>query len=288
MLRKPEFKTVLILILMLGIFILLPGPIEAKTKNTVNIYFFHSETCSHCQKEWKLLNNLKKEYKNLQIYSYEIEEENNKQLLIDVGNLYGINVKGVPVTIIGNTIYTGYSEEYTSNKFIKTIEYYSIYGYEDRVENYLEIKTESLYKVNESDISLKEFMNSYNNYRLIFNIYTDDIDINYVSLLIGFLLGVNIFNLIGLLVTMFINRKNSIRLFKFGLIYIISNVILYTIYNIIDNLYISVILSILLLIPCILRITNKYRHYLITILIAVIFVVSSLFFSKDYFLHVIM
>ena len=39
--------------------------------NLVNIYFFHSNTCSHCKAEGKLLEELMNEYDNIKIYKYE-------------------------------------------------------------------------------------------------------------------------------------------------------------------------------------------------------------------------
>ena len=43
-------------------------------KNLVNIYLFHSYTCKHCKEEIKLLDELEKEYDNIKIYKYEVNE----------------------------------------------------------------------------------------------------------------------------------------------------------------------------------------------------------------------
>ena len=50
-------------ILLFSLLILLPISVSAKEK--VNLYLFHSETCTHCQAEIKYLKELEKEYDNL-------------------------------------------------------------------------------------------------------------------------------------------------------------------------------------------------------------------------------
>ena len=50
-------------------------------KNLVNIYLFHSYTCKHCKEEIKLLDELEKEYDNIKVYKYEVNENENGELL---------------------------------------------------------------------------------------------------------------------------------------------------------------------------------------------------------------
>ena len=105
---------------------------EAKT-NTVKIYFFHSKTCIHCKEENKLLKKIEKKYNNVEIKRYEVHEEESKNVLEHVKDVYKINTNNVPITIIGESIFTGYNEEKTVISFIKTIEYYSRFTYTDKV-----------------------------------------------------------------------------------------------------------------------------------------------------------
>ena len=48
----------------------LPFSVRASEKNTVNIYFFHSNTCSHCKAEEKFLKKLEKNYDYVKVYRY--------------------------------------------------------------------------------------------------------------------------------------------------------------------------------------------------------------------------
>ena len=56
--------------------------------NQVNIYFFHSNTCSHCKEESKFLKELETRYKNINVYKYEIHDENNYEILKEVEKIY--------------------------------------------------------------------------------------------------------------------------------------------------------------------------------------------------------
>ena len=68
-------KIILILFLIISIFFI-NIPIQASEKsNLVNIYFFHSNTCSHCQEEQKLLKKLEERYDNIKIYEIEIHDK---------------------------------------------------------------------------------------------------------------------------------------------------------------------------------------------------------------------
>jgi glutaredoxin len=278
--KKFNFK---IIIFLLVIIFLNVQNVYAKDKNIVNIYFFHSNTCSHCQSEKKLLDTLLEEYDNIKLYSYEIHEETNEDLMKEVGNLYGIEVTGVPVTVIGDTIYTGYSDEEGPSTFIKTIEYYSRYGYLDKTGNYLGIETDNLYSVNEDDISLKEFSDKYKNYKLLFNIYSDDISVNNVSLLIGLLLGINPFVLIPLFLIIFKYRKDNLNCIKVGGIYILSSIIIYSIYNLININCLKIIIPIVLLIlSVIFRNKDKIKDYTLVVFIVSIVGILSDFIYPDY------
>ena len=60
--------------------------------NLVNIYLFHSDSCKHCQKEIKLLDELEEKYDNIKIYKYEISKEENIELLMKVGELFNAKI----------------------------------------------------------------------------------------------------------------------------------------------------------------------------------------------------
>jgi thiol-disulfide isomerase/thioredoxin len=279
--KKFKFKIIIIFVIVIGLFTI--SDVKAKDKNNVNIYFFHSNSCSHCQSEQKLLDKLLEDYDNVNLYSYEISNDENKRLMLEVAELYGIEVNGVPLTIIGDAIYTGFSDEKGASTFIKTIEYYSRYGYEDKTGNYLNIDTGSVYSVKDSDISLKEFSSKYNNYKLILNIYSDDLSLSNTSLIIGLLLGLNPFILIFLLLIITKCKKDNLTIMKMGILYIISNIIISSFYSLMDSGYIKVIIPIIiLLLYLIFRKKEKINNYMLFIFLASIIDVISSYIYPNY------
>ena len=130
--------------------------VEAKSANLVNIYFFHSNSCSHCKEETKFLEKIIENYSNVKIYKYEIHDKDAKEVLKKASNIYNIKTNGVPITIIGNKVYTGFLHEKSSLKFIKTIEYYSKYGYQDKLGEQLNLNLPT-YKIKENVITLIKF-----------------------------------------------------------------------------------------------------------------------------------
>ncbi|MBP3921113.1 MAG: hypothetical protein J6D28_06085 [Bacilli bacterium] len=91
------------------IFMVLPLSISAKEK--VNIYLFHSETCTHCQAEIEYLDKLDEDYDNLDIHLYEVDgNKKNMKFMLDVKDKLGVDSPNVPFTIIGNYYYIGFSD----------------------------------------------------------------------------------------------------------------------------------------------------------------------------------
>ena len=88
---KKISKILLILVLIL---INIKAVVADEEKNLVNIYLFHSNTCSHCKQERKVLKELEKKYSNIKIYSYEISDKDNLKLLTEVAKLYDTEAAG--------------------------------------------------------------------------------------------------------------------------------------------------------------------------------------------------
>ena len=131
-LKKILCSIILFIILMIPILKVNAKENLEKEKNIVNLYFFHSNSCSHCNEEKKLLTKLEQKYPNLKIYYYEVSNEKSKEVLLIAKEIYDIKTNGVPITIIGEEVYLGYNYNINKINFIKTIEYYSNYGYQDK------------------------------------------------------------------------------------------------------------------------------------------------------------
>ena len=121
-----------IIIFILSLFIFIPN-VDADSRNLVNIYLFHSNSCPHCKEEIKILDELEDRYDNIRVYKYEISDTKNSMLLSQVSEIYNTKITSVPFTIIGNKTFSGFSTETSKRKFIGAIEYFSNYGYVDKV-----------------------------------------------------------------------------------------------------------------------------------------------------------
>ena len=270
-----KYITILIFVLALTLVI----PVNAKTNNNklVNIYFFHSKDCSHCKAEIKFLDTIEAKYDNVNIYRYEIHEQNNNELRKQIQELYNIKTEGVPLTIIGDTPYSGYSEEKSNKTFIKTIEYYSKYGYIDKAGQLLELETPST-KIDTTAPTLRDFIKEYGNYKLIGNLYTDDLDTSINAIILGILSQLNIINIISLIVMLLIIgklEKNQDKL-SFLITYLILLCILNTTYIIQNQIY-TLIIEIFILILLMFNLLkykknklNKHLSFNLTIIVAII------------------
>lgn len=88
-------------------------------KNRVDFYLFYSSTCGHCHNERRWIETIREEFPYVDFHMYEVSEE--EELFIKVLDAYGIEDSSVPVTIIGNDYFVGYSET-KNRKFIRYIE----------------------------------------------------------------------------------------------------------------------------------------------------------------------
>lgn len=101
------------------IFLLIPGLSQAQSQK-VDIYFFYSKTCSHCAKEELFLDKLENEYPNsLKIHRHEVSEKASRELLNSLTDGLGVQVRGVPFTIVGEQYFEGYYNEEISGEQIK-------------------------------------------------------------------------------------------------------------------------------------------------------------------------
>jgi len=102
--------------------------------NDIKLYLFYGDGCPHCAEEEKFLNTIENDYSNLEIVRYEVwYNDDNATLLQDVEKAFNITRSGVPTTVIGNTVITGYGDS-TGSKIERAIKYYSSEEYTDQVQ----------------------------------------------------------------------------------------------------------------------------------------------------------
>lgn len=106
------------------------NPTDEVGKYTVHLYLFHSKSCQHCQQELAWLESIEGEYSYLKIHTYEVSEE--KEIYEKVKSAMKIDSGYVPLTIIGEDYFVGYSDA-KGKKFIRTVKEQSKKNYCDVV-----------------------------------------------------------------------------------------------------------------------------------------------------------
>ena len=254
------------LVILCFIIMMIPYNVYASDERDVNIYFFHSNSCSHCKAEEEILRKIENKYNNVKIYRFEIHDKENFSKMEQVMRIYKLNRNAVPLTVIGDTIYTGYNEEKSVIKFVKTIEYYSIYPYQDRVMEVIDSSYDSVPVVKQDVPSLKEFMKSYHNDSLL-GIPTDDMSVNTISIMLGFFTAFNLLSILAFFIVLFLlhyigGMANKMKLlilyFVFLTIVRFCNIFRYNYVNSMGYL----ILFLFFFISFILYCKNKRRNYL--------------------------
>lgn len=217
------------LVLFFVLMIVVPVNVMA-CDNAVNIYLFHSRDCSHCKEEIKLLEELEDKYSNLNIYKYEIHDEANKKIFDEVLDIYDVRSAGVPFLVIGDSYYIGYNLVYSRLKIIKTIDYYTKYGYEDRIASIVGNDVFDVCKIYDGQVSVEDFLEDYHNYKIVGSVYTDDIDLQVMSVLTSFLSEFNLVNFMFIFILIMIVSK--LCLYKDKIIMLLFYFCTYLIFNI--------------------------------------------------------
>ena len=201
-------------------------------ENLVNLYLFYSKTCSHCEAEMKLLDEIQEDYDNLRIYKYEISDDENSLLLSKVSEIFDVKVTGVPFTIIGEKTFLGYSDENSKKKFIGTIEYYSSHGYTDKIGEYLgnELPT---YDINNNDITVDEYIKDYGEYTfnvpLVGEVKTKDMALPIIAIVMGFIDGINpcAMWVLLFLISMLIGMHDRKKMWILGSAFLLTSAFIY-------------------------------------------------------------
>ena len=86
------------------------------SKDKINLYLFHGKECPHCEEERNWLEEIKKEYEDyLNIYLFEVwHDDENAEMMSEVKEKLEITRSGVPLTIIGEEYFVGFSDTISS------------------------------------------------------------------------------------------------------------------------------------------------------------------------------
>lgn len=248
---------------------------EDEEKNLVNIYLFYSYTCPHCKEEEKLLEELKDKYDNIRVYQYEVSSEENSLLLDKASEIFNTSVSGVPFTVIGEKVYKGFNYENARARFMGTIEYYSEYGYVDKLGEYIgDIELPS-YSVLEDRPDLMEYMDDYTNYKikvpLIGVVETKNLTLPIIAILIGLVDGFNpcAMWVLLFLISMLIGMKDKKKMVVLGTVFLGTSALIYLLFMVawlnvatllISVKYVRLVIGLVAVFGALYNLVSYFRH----------------------------
>ena len=120
-----------------------------ETDDQITIYFFRGQGCSHCYELLNFLNSIVDEYGYMfKLRSYEVwYNSDNSEIKDEVVNFFNLDASGVPLLVIGESTFYGFSEE-SEEKIITAIE--NEYNSEERYDVFEKMEEKKANK-NEND-----------------------------------------------------------------------------------------------------------------------------------------
>ena len=213
-------------------FLFIPCSVFAEEKD-VTLYFFHGDGCPHCAEEELFLDAIDDKYPELSIVRYEVwYDEENSELLSKVQQSFELTRLGVPTTVIGDTVITGYGTS-TGSKIERAIQYYMENDYVDQVENIKNGTFEKKEEKEEDDSFEKQEAESDEamtiEVPLLGNVNLKKVSLTSAAVLIGFIDGFNpcAMWVLLFLISILIGMKDRKRMWILGLAFLLTSAIFY-------------------------------------------------------------
>lgn len=217
-----------ILFVLLVITILFPKVVFAEEK-TISIHLFYGEGCPHCAKEEEFLEKYQEENPYIKVYKYEVWNDfSNRNIWMNIQKVLKKKASGVPYTVIGNRVLTGYREIQTDKDIKYLVDYYQKNNYRDIVGEEI-----GLVEKNEDIILEEEKLSSETvHIPLIGDINPKSFSLPILAIVIGFIDGFNpcAMWVLLFLITMLIGMKDKKRMWILGLTFLITSSLVYLLF----------------------------------------------------------
>ena len=243
-------------LVVLGIlFVLFPLKVNAEGRE-VNIHLFYGSTCPHCAAEEKFLAEYLNGKDNVHLYMYEVWGSTyNQKLMNQVAKEMGVSANGVPFTVIGKKVITGFSESYTPDEIKNAVEHYL-----DEENTYRDYAGEITGKVEkqkeepkqEKKETKKETKKDTKKYEktvpVLGKINAKTVSLPILSIVLGFVDGFNpcAMWILIFLISMLIGLKDKRKLMLYGSVFLISSgafyfLLMFTFLKAIANISVSLV-----------------------------------------------
>ena len=176
--------------------------VGVEKEEKVNLYLFHSADCSHCAAEIKWLADIEDQYSEyLNVYKYEVTyDEANSKLMDQVVSKMKLSNQSLPLTIIGDKTFNGYSD--TTASLI-----------ENQIKEYAELES------NPNEIKIP----------ILGNINMKKVSIPLVAVVLGFIDGFNpcAMWILLFLINMFFGMKDRKKAWVLGMTFLLVSGLVY-------------------------------------------------------------
>jgi len=213
--------------LLLTLFLLIIIPFVTYANENVNVYVFHNYNCPHCAKALEYFNDLIKKDDTIHLYEYELlHDENayNRNLYNEVCKMLDINIKNVPLIIIGNDYYIGFSDA-KKEPITKTLNFYKENDYKDLVGIKLGVVDENNNPIIKEDAKDKDYIVD----TIFGKINVKNFSLPIITIIIGLVDGFNpcAMWILLFLITMLFNMKDKKKMWILGLTFILTSGFIY-------------------------------------------------------------
>lgn len=255
-------KKIKYVIIVLLLFLIAPN---VNAKEQVNLYLFWGDGCPHCEAEQKYLADLQEEFGNLKITKYEVwYNTQNNQFMKQIAAETNESLTGVPVTIVGQTIITGFSES-TKQQIRRAVNYYSENKHDDIVKQIAEGNYEPSKNIPDKEfVKQEQKLNKQTTIKLpiIKELNFKNFELSNAVPILGILtsLSLPIIWLIitfGSIVSVQKSKKIKLKLLSLGLVLIITSSIFASLLNI---EYLNWIFKGIILVICSILAINKLQN----------------------------
>jgi len=196
-----------------------------KAENTVDLYFFYDDSCTHCIEEGEYLDTLALSFDNIVIHRYEVfHDDENAALFQEVKTAFHKRTALTPFLVIGGVALVGFSDQ-TKTDIEALIQRDSGTDHVDVVGKIL-VGEEVL----DSDIEFLRFASGdYVNLPLIGEVPIDSLSLFLAAVVIGFVDGFNpcAMWVLLFLIAMLVNLKSNLRRWTIGLAFLLTSAVVY-------------------------------------------------------------
>lgn len=216
----------------------------AKTDNTVNLYLFWGNGCPHCAHAKETLEPYIARNNNIQYFPFEVyyNVENQKNMQA-IGEALNIEASGVPLIIVGDESYLGFSES-TGFEIINRLEYCSAHSCADSVASIVGVEAPESNDSSETDNSGDATNNDEHNdttstaannivtLPVLGEINTSDFSLPILTAIFGLLDGFNPCAMWALLfiITLLIGMNDRKKMWLFGTTFIVVSALVYFVF----------------------------------------------------------